>query len=83
MLQQGLRCFEISRLLLSDIDMGHQTMRTTGKGGHERVLPLMDETLACLISYLGKRPATASRGALKPRLAGRNLPLRGAPKLHP
>lgn len=59
MLQQGLRCCEVSRLELADIDRHHGTMRVRGKGDHERVLPLMDETLACLNVYLGEHPCTA------------------------
>lgn len=59
MLQQGLRCIEVSRLELADIDRFHGTMRVKGKGDHERVLPLMDETLACLNAYLGEHPCTA------------------------
>lgn len=59
MCQQGLRCVEISRLELADIDRYHQTMRVHGKGGHERVLPVMDETLHCLNDYLGEHPCTA------------------------
>lgn len=59
MLQQGLRCCEVSRLELGDIDRHHATMRVRGKGDHERILPLMDETLACLTAYLGEHPCTA------------------------
>lgn len=59
MLQQGLRCIEISRLELADIDRHHGTMRVTGKGGHERVLPLMRETAECLDAYLGEHPCSA------------------------
>ncbi len=59
MLQQGLRCIEISRLELADIDRYHGTMRVTGKGGHERVLPLMRETAECLDTYLLEHPCSA------------------------
>jgi site-specific recombinase XerD len=30
-----------------------------GKGGHERVLPVMAETLDCLDAYLGEHPCSA------------------------
>lgn len=59
MLQQGLRCIEISRLQVSDVDRFHQTMRITGKGGHERVLPLLEETALALHEYLMEHPVTA------------------------
>lgn len=59
MLQQGLRCVEVSRLELGDIDRYHGTVRVKGKGDHERVLPLMDETVASLTEYLGELPAVA------------------------
>lgn len=59
MLQQGLRCVEVSRLELADIDRFHGTMRVRGKADHERVLPLMDETIASLTEYLGEHPCTA------------------------
>lgn len=59
MVQQGCRCVEISRLELADIDRYHQTMRVEGKGGHERVLPVMDETLACLNAYLAEHPCSS------------------------
>lgn len=59
MLQQGMRCVEVSRLELSDIDRFHGTVRVVGKGLHERVLPLMPETLECLDSYLLEYPCSA------------------------
>lgn len=59
MLQQGLRCVEVSRLEYADIDRYHGTMRVVGKGLHERVLPLMDETLGCLNAYLGEHPCVS------------------------
>lgn len=59
MVQQGLRCIEVSRLQVSDVDRFHQTMRITGKGGHERVLPLLDETSLALHEYLMEHPCTA------------------------
>lgn len=59
MFQQGARCCEVSRLELADIDRHHGTMRVTGKGGHERVLPLMAETVEALDAYLAECPASA------------------------
>lgn len=62
MFQQGLRCVEVSRLELADVDRFHGTIKVRGKGGHERLLPLMGETLECLDAYLHEYPASA--GAL-------------------
>lgn len=59
MLQQGLRCVEVSRLELCDLDRFHGTMRVRGKADHERVLPLMDETKYALHEYLSEYPCTA------------------------
>lgn len=59
MVQQGLRCCEVSRLMLGDIDRTHRTMRVRGKGGHERILPIMEETQRALDDYLGDHPASA------------------------
>lgn len=59
MLQQGARCVEISRLQVSDIDRFHKTVRLIGKGGHERLQPLMDETALALHEYLMEHPASA------------------------
>lgn len=59
MVQQGLRCCELSRLEVTDVDRYHKTMRIVGKGGHERILPLLDETSLALHEYLMEHPATA------------------------
>lgn len=62
MAQQGLRCVEVSRLTLGDVDFNANTMRVLGKGGHERVLPIMSETADALRDYLAEWPSSA--GAL-------------------
>jgi integrase/recombinase XerC len=59
MLQQGLRCIEVARMDLGDIDFGNGTMLVTGKGHHERVLPITDETRVLLDAYLYAHPAAA------------------------
>lgn len=59
MLQQGLRCVEISRLELHDIDTINETMMIRGKGDHERLLPLLAETREALFDYLAEHPCTA------------------------
>lgn len=59
MAQQGLRCCEVSRLTMGDLDLTYGTMRVRGKGNHERILPIMDETRAAIYDYLGEHPASA------------------------
>jgi integrase/recombinase XerD len=56
--QEGLRRGEISRLDHADVDAQNQAILVHGKGGHERLLPLSDETLAALNAYLREYPAT-------------------------
>lgn len=59
MVQQGLRCCEVARLTMGDLDMTYGTMKVRGKGGHERVLPIMTQTQAAIDAYLGEYPASA------------------------
>lgn len=54
--QEGLRAVEVSRLELGDISFGYREARVVGKGGHERVLPLSDETWEALHGYLSHHP---------------------------
>lgn len=58
MVQQGLRAMEVSGLELGDIDLRERMMRVVGKGGHERVLPITNETMVELLRYLGQCPAS-------------------------
>lgn len=59
MVQEGLRRCEVATLGMGDIDFGEQLMLITGKGGHQRVLPLSSETWAALTAYLRESPAVA------------------------
>jgi site-specific recombinase XerD len=59
MVQQGLRCCEVERLQIGDLDQVNGHMRIEGKGGHERILPILAETEAALQDYLAEHPATA------------------------
>jgi integrase/recombinase XerC len=53
MCQEGLRAVEISRLQVGDIDPKERTLRVVGKGGHERILPLSEESLWAIRAYKG------------------------------
>lgn len=57
MVQQGLRAMEVAGLELGDLDLRERTMRVVGKGGHERVLPITNESMVELLRYLGMFPA--------------------------
>lgn len=59
MRQEGLRRAEVGRLEVGDIDATGREVLIHGKGGHERVLPLSDDTLAALRAYLGEFPASS------------------------
>jgi site-specific recombinase XerD len=59
MVQQGLRCCEVERLEIGDLDRRNAMMRVHGKGGHERILPILAETEQALDEYLVEHPATA------------------------
>jgi site-specific recombinase XerD len=48
----GLRCVEVSRLQVTDWDRDGATITVTGKGMHERVLPVPSETTSVLDRYL-------------------------------
>lgn len=57
MTQEGLRCIEVSSLELGSIDFNDRTLFVTGKGGHERLLPISDETWQLIDAYLDAHPA--------------------------
>jgi integrase/recombinase XerC len=59
MVQEGLRCCSVSRLSVGDVDLTNGTLRVIGKGHHEQILPISDETREALTEYLGEHPASA------------------------
>lgn len=50
----GLRCVEVSRLTVADYDPASRSLAVTGKGGHERVLPVPADVWAAVDSYLSE-----------------------------
>jgi len=52
MVQLGLRCGEVASLERGDIDWARGLVRITGKGAHQRILPLVDEARSALGEYL-------------------------------
>ena len=59
MVQLGLRCCEVARLEVGDVDRGRGLVRVRGKGDHERVLPLVEEAEAALDDYRRVHAQTA------------------------
>ena len=53
--QLGLRSCEVALLRLEDVSFADRTLRVRGKGGHERLLPIDDETWCALADYLRER----------------------------
>jgi integrase len=76
-LDLGLRCGEVARIGLDDINWrtGTLTLRHT-KGRREDVLPLPVATGTAIAAYLKQeRPKTNNRGVFVRRLAPRDLPI--------
>lgn len=50
----GLRCVEVARLDVDDWDRSESTVFVTGKGGHQRTVPIGPSTTAALDAYLAE-----------------------------
>lgn len=57
--QEMLRAREVAGLQFGDINRSQRELRIVGKGGHERVVPVSDETWEALGHYLAAYPASA------------------------
>lgn len=57
MCQEGLRRSEVVGLTTDSVEVEKRLLFVTGKGGHERFLPLSDETAAAIEEYLAVHPA--------------------------
>lgn len=75
--QLGLRSCEVARLRVEDVNPWEWTVRISGKGGHERILPVVDEVTTALRDYLAEHPAT--RG---PLIRSYNEPTKGISATH-
>lgn len=69
----GLRCCEVATVEVGDYDRQGRLLRVTGKGGHERVLPVPDEAARAINYYLGTERLHA--GPLIPSYVHRGRPL--------
>lgn len=47
----GIRASECATLLEEDVDLADRTIRVTGKGGHQRTLPLNDQVVHLMQAY--------------------------------
>lgn len=56
---EGLRCCEVARLEVDDVDGVRRQLHIVGKGGHRRIVPLSEQTAATLRAYLDVYPAPA------------------------
>jgi site-specific recombinase XerD len=72
MLYCGLRCIEVSRARTEDYDPFAGTLLVTGKGGHQRMLPVPVEAAEILNCYLSKRSVAAG-----PLIRSYNEPWKG------
>lgn len=57
----GLRSEELVRLRLADVDFSEGTVRVTGKGNKERIVPLGAPALTAIGHAAGKRPKKGAR----------------------
>lgn len=57
MCQEGLRCVEVNRLDLGDVNLPEAIIVVRGKGGGERPVPLSGQTVAAIHAYLAEHPA--------------------------
>lgn len=71
MVQEGLRCCEVADLQVADVDPLEGAMLVRGKGGHQRVLPISDETQLAIEAYV---PARRTAG---PLIRSRREPTQG------
>jgi site-specific recombinase XerD len=53
----GLRCCEVAHLELGEWDRGRDLITVTGKGEHQRTLPVPAEVSAALAAYILQHPA--------------------------
>jgi len=58
----GLRLAELTGLNTGDVDMADATVRVTGKGSKERIVPVGRTALAALRDWARDRPQLAARG---------------------
>jgi integrase/recombinase XerC len=58
----GIRLSELIGLRVADIDFENGTIKVTGKGSKQRIIPFGAKARSALRAYLAVRPALASKG---------------------
>ncbi len=58
----GIRLSELIALRLADIDFDNGTIKVTGKGSKQRIIPFGSRARSALQAYIAVRPELASRG---------------------
>jgi site-specific recombinase XerD len=58
LLDTGVRASELTGLRMDDVSLEEQSLRATGKGSKQRLVPIGNATALALDRYLRKRPAT-------------------------
>jgi len=65
----GLRVSEVAKITLNEVNLEAGFLRTTGKGGKERIVPVGKQAVDCLKRYLAEaRPAFAGNGRNRPEV---------------
>ena len=59
MVKEGLRACEVARVQIGDIDVDERTMLVTGKGGHQRALPIVGEAWDAMRRGISRSAARA------------------------
>lgn len=75
MLEVGLRRVEVSRAQVGDWDRLGRTILVTGKGGHQRLLPIGDHVARVLAEYLVDRGSSNAGALIQQDAAYGNGPL--------
>ena len=69
----GIRASECATLTEEDVDLGMNTIRVTGKGGHQRTIPLNPKVAESLKAYRQVRQDVPRRGAFFRSRSGKAL----------
>lgn len=67
----GLRCIEISRLRIEEVDWDRRVVVIHGKGGHDDELPLTDSTAGAIADYYRDWPPPATGFVVRNLASGR------------
>jgi site-specific recombinase XerD len=59
MASMGLRCIEVARLRVEDLDLTTGIAVIRGKGGHDAELPITERVLRALLLYISANPMTS------------------------